>query len=261
VLPFNLRFGRKQTIFEVGAYLGDDGIIQACRNYGHRLYMFEPNPRCVDLLRRKTEGIQTAHVEPVAISNFSGTAQFNIACHDDCSSLQEFDENANKNWVHQWHPYKTFEMVDRVNVEVIRLDSFMEAHGIQAVDLLEIDAQGEDLRVVESLGARLRDVKKIQIEVNIHSAPLYKTGFTMSEAVAFFASHGFEKHVSWKQCLNREENVIFRNKRFYKSRVLNFASSRFEQYYRSVRNAWVKLPRVLAVTGMMLRQKLGGQRA
>lgn len=261
MLPFHLRFKRKQTIFEVGAYLGDDSLIEACRKRGYRLYMFEPNPRCVDILQRKTDGIETAHVIPVAISNFTGTAQFNIACYDDCSSLQEFDENANRNWVHQWHPYKKFETVERMNVEVIRLDSFMDAQGIQTVDLLEIDAQGEDLRVVESLGARVRDVKKIQIEVNIHTAPLYKSGCTMSEAVAFFASHGFEKHVSWKQCLNREENVIFRNKRFYKSRVLNFVSSRFEQYYRSVRNAWVKLPRVLSVTGMMLRQKLGGQRA
>ncbi|HEX7360853.1 MAG TPA: FkbM family methyltransferase [Bryobacteraceae bacterium] len=261
MLHLNLRLRRSKTIFEVGAYIGDDELIETCRKHGHRLYLFEPNPRCVEILRRKTEGMRTAEVVPAAISNFRGTAQFHIACHDDCSSLQEFDENANKNWVHEWHPYKNFEMVDRFEVEVIRLDGFMEANGIETVDLLEIDAQGEDLRVVESLGDRLRDVKKIQIEVNIHSAPLYKGGCTMTEALAFFSAHGFEKHISWKQCLNREENVIFRNKRFYKSRLLNLVSSRSEQYYRSARNAWVKLPRVLAVTGMMLRQRFGGQRA
>jgi FkbM family methyltransferase len=258
MLPFSLRFQSRRTIFEVGAYTGDDELIEACRKNQHRLYMFEPNPRRIADLQPKAAGAATIEIIPAAVSNFNGTAKFHIACHDDCSSLQDFDENANQNWVHEWHPYKKFEMVDEVGVNVIRLDTFMAEQGIETVDLLEIDAQGEDLRVVESLGERLRDVKKIQIEVNIHSAPLYKDSFTMIEAVEFFAARGFEKHVSWKQCLNREENVVFRNTRFYRNHAVNWISATFEQNYRSIHNAWVKLPRVLAVTGMMLRQKLAG---
>jgi hypothetical protein len=76
--------------------------------------------------------------------------------------------------------------------------------------------------------------------------------------VEFFGARGFEKHISWKQCLNREENVVFRNTRFYRNQAANWISATFEQNYRSIHNAWVKLPRVLAVTGMMLRQKLAG---
>lgn len=260
MLPFRLRFKRQQTIVEVGAYLGDDDLIDACRKHRHRLYMFEPNPRRVADLQRRTAGVPSIQIIPAAVSDFNGTAQFHIACHDDCSSLQDFDENANQNWVHDWHPYKDFKMVDTVDVDVIRLDTFMAEQGIDTIDLLEIDAQGEDLRVVQSLGERLRDVKNIQIEVNIHSAPLYRHSFTLNDALAFFSSHGFEKHVSWKQCLNREENIIFRNRRFYRSRIANQALALSEQYYRSAHNAYVKLPRVLAVTGMMLRQKFGGQR-
>lgn len=260
MLPFRLRFKRRQTIVEVGAYLGDDGLIEACRKHQHRLYMFEPNPRRITDLERKAARIPSIQVIPAAVSDFDGTAQFHIACHDDCSSLQEFDESANRNWVHEWHPYKNFEMVEQVDVKVIRLDTFMATQGIETIDLLEIDAQGEDLRIVQSLGERLRDVKNIQIEVNIHSAPLYQHSFTVNDALAFFQSHGFEKHVSWKQCLNREENIIFRNRRFYRSKIANRALALCEQYYRSGYNVCVKIPRVLAVTGMMLRQKLGGQR-
>ncbi len=252
---------RQRTFVQVGAFTGDDKLIAACRRLGHHLYMFEPNPKRAAELERKSAGAPTIHVVAKAVSNRNGSATFHIACYDDCSSLQDFDATANTAWVHQWHPYKHFEMVNDIEVEVIRLDTFFDQNGIAQVDRLEIDAQGEDLRVVESLGARIADVKKIQIEVNIHASPLYRDSFTKDQAVAFFASQGFERHISWKQSMNREENIVFRNRRFYGNPAINAVAAAFEQSWMSLRIAWVKLPRVLAVTGMMLRRKLSRQRS
>lgn len=251
---------RPRTFVQVGAFTGDDALIAACRRFGHHLYMFEPNPRRAAELARKTEGAPTIHVIAKAVSNRNGTATFHIACYDDCSSLQSFDAAANTAWVHRWHPYRHFEMVDDIEVEVIRLDTFFEQNGIALVERLEVDAQGEDLRVVESLGARMADVKKIQIEVNLHRSPLYSDSFTREQAVEFFAAQGFERHVSWKQSMNREENIVFRNRRFYRHRPLVAAAALLEQSWISLRIAWVKLPRVVAITRMMLLRKLSGQR-
>jgi FkbM family methyltransferase len=250
-----------RTFVQVGAFTGDNDLIAACRRFGHHLYMFEPNPKRAAELERKSAGAPTIHVVAKAVSNHNGTATFHIACYDDCSSLQSFDPAANSTWVHQWHPYQHFEMVDDIEVEVIRLDTFFEQNGIGQVERLEIDAQGEDLRVVESLGARIADVKKIQIEVNSHASPLYSDSFTREQAVAFFASQGFERHISWKQSMNREENIVFRNCRFYRHPALNAVAATFEQNWMSLRIAWVKLPRVLAVAKMMLLRKLSGQRS
>jgi FkbM family methyltransferase len=254
-------FGKPRTFVQVGAFTGDDELIAACRRFGHHLYMFEPNPKRAAELERKSAGAPTIHVIAKAVSNRNGSATFHIAGYDDCSSLQTFDAAANTAWVHPWHPYKHFEMVEDIEVEVIRLDTFLHQNGIARVDRLEIDAQGEDLRVVESLGARIADVKKIQIEVNIHASPLYSDSFTREQAVAFFASQGFERHISWKQSMNREENIVFRNRRFYRHPPVNAVVAAFEQSRMSLRIAWVKLPRVLAVTRMMWRQKLSGQRS
>jgi len=250
-----------KTFVQVGAFTGDDELIAACRRFGHHLYMFEPNPKRAAELEKKSAGAPTIHVIAKAVSNRNGSATFHIACYDDCSSLQNFDAAANTAWVHQWHPYKHFEMVNDIEVEVIRLDTFFEQQGIAQVDRLEIDAQGEDLRVVESLGARIADVKKIQIEVNIHASPLYSDSFTRQQAVEFFASQGFERHISWKQSINREENIVFRNRRFYPHAAVNAVSAAYEQNWMSLRIAWVKLPRVLAVTKGKLRQKLSGARS
>lgn len=253
-----LRFAKPQTIIQVGAFTGDDELIDACRRFRHRLYMFEPNPARVEELRAKTKDVATIEVIPAAVSEYDGTATFNIAAHDDCSSLQEFDEQANSTWVHDWHPYRRFETVDRVEVPVTRLDTFLAERAIGVVDLLEVDAQGEDLRVVGSLGDRIADVKKIQIEVNIHTAPLYRNSFRLKDAMDFFRARGFERHVYWTQSLNREVNIIFRNRRSYPRTAMNVLSSAAEQQARTAYYASLKLPGVVRVTKMMLRRKLGG---
>jgi hypothetical protein len=88
--------------------------------------------------------------------------------------------------------------------------------------------------------------------------PLYDNSFSKEQAVDFFGKQGFHKHVSWKQSLNREENMIFRNERFYPGVLLNSVTAMFEQYGRSIHIAAVKLPRVIAVTGTVLRRKIWG---
>src|SRR5262245_52708979 len=132
-----LRFQSPRTIIQVGAYTGDDRLIAACRDYGHRLYMFEPNPARAEELRRKTADAPTIEVLQKAVSNTNGTAVFKIAAHDDCSSLQDFDTNAQQTWVHEWHPYKRFEMVETLEVQVVRLDTFLADRNITVVDSLE----------------------------------------------------------------------------------------------------------------------------
>jgi FkbM family methyltransferase len=258
MFAFELRFARPRTIVQVGAHSGDNAWITACRQFGHKFYMFEPNPKRVAELQQKAAGSATVFVIPKAVSVVEGHATFNIANEDDCSSLLPFAEDVNKTWVHEWHPYKKFEMVEQVDVEVVRLDSFMKSQEIETIDFLIIDAQGEDLRVVESLGERVKDVKKIQMEINIF-APLYQNSFGMEEALAKMSSLGFDLHTSWKQSLNREVNAIFRNRRFYPNAAVNKVTAFAEQHSFSVYIGWQKLPRVLAVTKIMIGRKLRGQ--
>jgi len=59
--------------------------------------------------------------------------------------------------------------------------------------------------------------------------------------------------------MGREENMIFRNRRFYPNAPANQLISTVEQGWKSAVIAWVKLPRVLAVTRMMMMKKLAGK--
>lgn len=233
-------YEKPQVIFEVGAHAGDPDLIEYCRQSGARLYMFEPLPTRYQELVAKTRDAPSIQVFPLAVSNYDGHATFNVANSDDCSSLLSFDEQVNETWVTKWMPIDRFEMVQQFEVAVTRLDTFMAQHQIEQVDLIEIDTQGQDLKVVESLGDQLPNVKKIQVEVQVFHAPLYQESCGKEEVIDFFRQHGFEQHVSWKQSMNREENITFRNRRFYPNRIYNNALSVLEQitqkgYYTSAR--------------------------
>ncbi|MCX6046235.1 MAG: FkbM family methyltransferase [Chloroflexi bacterium] len=233
-------YEKPKVIFEVGAHAGDPELIDYCQRTGARLYMFEPLPARYQELVTKTSHIPSIQVFPLAVSNYDGHAQFNVANFDDCSSLLAFDEKVNDTWVFKWHPIDRFEMVKQIEVEVTRLDTFMEKYGIEQVDLIEIDTQGQDLRVVESLGDKIKQVKKIQLEVNVFHAPLYTNSCGKQEVLDYFAQQGYEPHVSWRQTMNREENITFRNKRFYPNPLQNVGLSLLEQatqkgYYTSAR--------------------------
>jgi FkbM family methyltransferase len=255
MMYFLLPFIKPQTIFQVGAFEGEKELIDHCADHDHTLYMFEPNPKRAKELHEQVQDYPRIFVIQKAVSNFDGQAVFHIANHDDCSSLSDFDDRANETWVHKWHPYKSFQMVADIDVDVVRLDSFMAANDIRHVDLIEVDAQGEDLKVVESLGDEIVNVKKIQIEVGINHSPLYKTVFSKADAIEYFRAREFEPHISWKQSINREENIVFRNVEFYPNAILNAAASNLEMCFLRFYFFCLKLPRVLEVTRMIFRQK------
>ena len=253
---FFLQFKKPQTIFQIGAFEGEKALIDHCAAHDHKLYMFEPNPKRAKGLHEHVQDCPRIFVVEKAVSNFDGKAVFHIANHDDCSSLSDFDDRANETWVHEWHPYESFHMVADIDVDVVRLDSFMAANGIRHVDVIEVDAQGEDLKVVESLGDEIVNVRNIQIEIGIHPSPLYETVFSRSDAIEFFRIRGFVPHVSWKQSINREENMVFRNVVFYPNTILNAVASNLEMCVLRFYFFCLKLPKVLEVTRMMLRQEL-----
>ena len=247
-------YEKLDVIFEVGAHAGDAALIEYCQQTGAQLYMFEPQPSRFQELVQKTKDVPSIHVFPLAISDVNGRASFNIADFDECSSLLPFDERVNETWARDF-PIDHFEMVDTIEVDVMRLDTFMEQHQISRVDFIEIDAQGQDLKVVHSLGDKIRQVRRIQVEVNLFSAPLYQNACRKEDVMAYFAAHDFEKHLSWKQAMNREENIIFRNRRFYPNLLYKLCLSTLEQRIPKGRSRSARLSRRFSV---MLFQKIFG---
>jgi|TARA_R110000787_G_scaffold336_8_gene1244 FkbM family methyltransferase len=195
----------KKIIFDVGANNGS-----SCLSYsrkGDTVYAFEPTPFLLEkyLYPNRSDNYI---VVPCAISDFNGTANFNIAGQRDwgCSSLHDFSESLDKTW-----PNRTdFKVTDSIEVEVMRLDTFINNNLIDEVDWMHCDTQGNDLKVLQSFGDKINILKGGVVEA-FEKNPLYKESDNSKEnVVSFLEDNNFKiSSITSNDPFNNELNIKF----------------------------------------------------
>jgi hypothetical protein len=187
---------------EVGSNNGRD--TESLLNQGYWVYAFEPTPELhLDLSKRLSK---YEHYYPVcaAVDYENGWGTFKVAGQGDwgCSSLHDFNPD-----IHDlWEGRPDFNVTHTYKVYKTRLDTFMATHNIGLVDYLWIDAQGNDLIVLQSLGARIGSILAGRCEVAL-TVNLYNTGNTLDNVGKFLTSNGFT--YTWDTENGKEANVYF----------------------------------------------------
>jgi FkbM family methyltransferase len=192
---------------DVGAHRGERTFSAAVRDPNLRVYAFEPHlPSASQLMGRLANYV----VLPVAVAEVNGSAPFYVNRFDGASSLLPFVSKG----LAAWEGGSLLQVESTTTVPTIRLDTFLNQCGIAKVDFLKIDAQGADLAVVRSLGSRLQDVKRICLEVQVTSVPLYSGAASKQQVIDFLDKAGFELTATEKQSCDQEENLTFIHRRF-----------------------------------------------
>lgn len=159
-------------LFDVGANRGQYATM-ARKDAGYRglILSFEPNPAVFAELQKRAASDRHWHVFNMALSDFDGTADFNIMAADQFSSLKtpsnaQDDIFANRNKVTQ-----------TVATPCRRLDTLLPElvgqHGF-ARPFLKMDTQGHDLSVCQGAGAALAQMTGVQTELGVR--PIYEGG-------------------------------------------------------------------------------------
>jgi FkbM family methyltransferase len=186
---------------DVGAHLGEGTLDAATRNPKLLVFAFEPNW----VLARQIMGRAANFVVlPMAVSYADGFADFFINAYDGSSSLVRMAEAGLSHW-------KDFDYMvkSKVVVQTIRLDTFMELADLDSVDYLKVDAEGIDLRVIQSAGERLKDIKRVMLEVDVAPDRLYEGAPSRDEVIGFMTESGFRLVDSESQNAGRQENLTF----------------------------------------------------
>ena len=187
---------------DVGAYRGEASRQAALDNSSLVVHAFEPVPALFEELNR---GPTNYHVYPMAVSDRDGTASFRINAFVAASSLLPLDEVARLAWTDGHLLVEEREII----VPTVRLDTFMDGAGITEVEFLKVDAQGADFQVVSSAGRRLKDIRKITLEVAITPRQLYLGAADKATVTAFLEAEGFRLIDTERQSHNQEENLTF----------------------------------------------------
>lgn len=172
-----------RTVIDVGAADGTSCIHWMDKDPDNTtIWAFEPRPEAASALFINSKKFSNYHVVQKAVSDFTGKAKFNVSVQGECSSLNEFSEDL-----------KTSETVE---VDVIRLEDFVNEFKIEKIDLLHVDAQGNDLEVLMGLGEKVTIVGSGVIEMaRTHAVKLYKDQkYDMNDAIDFLNKNGFRIH-------------------------------------------------------------------
>lgn len=168
-----------RIVVDVGANLGDWTTMFALRmRKPGRAVLFEPNTEAAERLEQMVwpnPGLQV-DVLRKAVGDISGTADFFAeAGFGETSSLV------------QSH---SLTQARKLQVPMTTLDDEMATCGIDRIDMLKIDAEGYDLRVLQGAAGLLRGqrVGAIQFEYN---APWAAVGSTLYYAFQFLEGMGY----------------------------------------------------------------------
>lgn len=185
-------------IIEVGANNGDSTVDFV--NSGCIVYAFEPTPRFITDLKQRFINNNNFNLVNAAVDVTDGKAIFNIAGSDKgdwgCSSLNQFTDNVHNLWPDSGRTREDlqsiFSFTESVEVNTMRLDTFMNMMAIDEVEWLHIDAQGSDFNVLKSLGERWRFVRAGQVEATMNLSLYKNVNNNFNEISTWLDERGFK---------------------------------------------------------------------
>jgi len=197
-----------RTIIEVGSYDGNDTLHYA-QMEDVFVYSFEPIPQHVEKVKEKTKNFSNIEVIQKAVGAKNELVLMNVNGQGAASSLYDYAEDAwNKR---PWNPGFTF--TDKIEVELIRLDSFCEEREIQQIDFLHCDAQGNDLNVLLGLGKYIQVLQAGMVEASYNHQLYEGTDNSYGSIVDFLNTNGFELvNVDNNEPYGTEVNIHFKRK-------------------------------------------------
>jgi FkbM family methyltransferase len=136
------------TVFDIGANVGVYTLLAAARLQGHgQVHAFEPNPDVFPWLARNAERNCFAHARLVqlALSDFDGDANFFLPKNGAWTNGSLIEGFADQG-------------IPQV-IETMRFDTYCSKFGIEKVDLIKIDVEGAELKVLNGMGALLEKWK------------------------------------------------------------------------------------------------------
>lgn len=176
----------KPVIFDVGAHHGESVVYFKALFPKATIYSFEPDPDSFDVLSTSpTEGVSYFNL---ALSDVDGTASFYRNKISHTNSLLKVNLNskdsigiADATARNDTQYFEGFN--EEVKVASTRLDSFTKQYLIGQIDLLKIDVQGAECRVLAGGKAILRNTSVIVLEISFFDYYEHQTTFMDVEQI------------------------------------------------------------------------------
>jgi len=189
VLEKHLHASANMTILDIGAYNGISAkrfhtlFPHAC------IHSFEPGPDsylALDEMSRSAEYDTRIVPHRLALSSQAGSRLFHRHQAPQTDSLLDTHPDALKQW-----PDGRFDPIASVETTVETVDRFCTNAGIDTIDIMKIDAQGEDLNILRGAESMLSQGRVGIVVVELYYVPVYRGQGEPHEIIQYLDQQGF----------------------------------------------------------------------
>ena len=189
----------KIIIFDVGANCGQSLI--RFKNYFPKsiIHAFEPVKECFNILQTNFKNPKII-LNNYALGDTFSKKNFNINKLSYTSSFLK--NNSSYKEKHLYEKKKT------IKQKIIKLDDYIKKKGIKKIDILKIDTQGYELRVLKGASENLKKniIKFIEIEIILGNSYLGKPSF--SKIDSFLSKNNYSLYALNEFVINEENGQL-----------------------------------------------------
>ena len=176
----------KPIFCDVGAYQGE-WISKYLRNFPNLIaYLIEPHEKSYLYLKKKFKNYENIRPFKLGLSNSNEIQKVNINSKSYTNSFLEFHKDVSKSW-----KYEQFENLYKEESKMQKLSDFVRENNISKINVLKLDVQGYESRVLNGAADLLEKnlIDLILLEVII--IPTYKNQSKVSEIFDIFENYKY----------------------------------------------------------------------
>lgn len=183
------RLGTRPVIFDIGANIGMFTLFAHKEWSDARIHAFEPVPQICDVLRRNTEDLPGVHVHQLGAGG--GDYTTTISYYPGFTVMSGLDADPDRdaaavrtyvlNKARDEHTPEEFELISehvdallankfvpvQVDCEIAAMDTLVHRSGVDRIDLLKVDAEGQELAILEGVGESLwQQIENAVVEID-----------------------------------------------------------------------------------------------
>ena len=194
-------------IIDVGAHKGESIKFYSDNFKIKKIYSFEPNKKIFEIIKKKK--FNNTEIFNLGLGDKNETKYLNIYKDTFSSSFNPIDRSSNyfkKKKIFSFDDYAENKVISKV----ITLSNFMDNYNISKVDLLKIDTEGYEFRVLQGIDSK--DFAKIKfIHFEHHYNDMIIKNYTFGDIHSLLFQHNFKKKYKLKMTFRKSFEYIYEN--------------------------------------------------
>jgi len=179
--------GIPETIFDIGAHMGE--TVQYYRRLfpRSRIFAFEPNPELYRFCQQRFQEDKKVSIYRLAVAAENKQETMFINKDSATSSLKKSVDEAEKNWGRA-----VCQIVKTENVKVVTLDRFCGSIGVDVIHICKVDVQGHEIEVLRGAQGLLAQSQISLLQLEWINLPTYEKQTDLGQMIALMLENKYK---------------------------------------------------------------------